>query len=74
MDFDIELIFDKFNPKNLQDCTRVANYLCTGKSFYFLEHLKFSLFSKILEIDKSGIIGLETSPEVFFNRELFQKY
>jgi len=65
--FDIDLLFEKFKPKNFQDCCRVANYICTGRNLRYHSEVKFGLFQKILEIDKSGVIGTETSAEKFFS-------
>jgi hypothetical protein len=64
--FDLNYAFEKFKPKNLQDCGRVANYLCTGSSLQYHPQVKFGLFQKILEISPDGIIGIETTAEQFF--------
>lgn len=68
--FDLDLIWERFSPKNLQDCARVANYLCSGRKAQHLHSdLKHALFQRILEINISGSIGPETAVEEFFNHK-----
>ena len=68
--FEIDMIFEKFKTKNIQDCGRVANYLCTGSSLpQYHSDLKFLLFDKILKINPTGEIGEATTAEQFFMRE-----
>lgn len=68
--FEIDIIFERFKPKNIQDCGRVVNYLCTGRNLpQHHSDLKFLLFDKILKINHTGEIGESTTAEQFFMRE-----